>query len=259
LKVGPALIAVKQHTRGDLPYKKVNILSLDEHKALVEMDGATSWSPIKALRPLGHPTPLAAPGDPSVAPKKLKVEPSERKLILSSVQRLLSELKPSKVPNVADHPASEPQGGAGLRRSTRIKEIQSSIAKLRASPPSEPDVPSYDAAADQPPKTAPGSWLVYRDLSKIYIGQLRMECKDGQFLVYSGVMNGSVFNYDYVSAQDAQIKNSPSPLGPGWSLAEYVVNQRTIMGVFAPTATVPREALEMMADFARDPRQFPFK
>ena len=103
-------------------------------------------------------------------------------------------------------------------------------------------------------KRAPLRWI-----SKIYVGQLKMECKDGQFLVYSGVMRGSVFNYDYVSSQDAQIKNSSSPLGPGWSLAEYVVNQRTIMGIFAPTATVPQEALEMMADFARDPRQFPFK
>lgn len=236
---------------------------------------------------------------PPVEPVKVKKSvPSDRKLILSSVQKLLSQLEPDvkeskshrniriapPTPGTTylfkadskhsgdDDAIPNPHSRPGLRRSGRIQKLRDAFSKLSASAPSSSsdssDSSDFSDSSDssdsrttieEVPKAAPGSWVVYRDLSKIYIGQLKMECKDGQFLIYSGIMKDSIFNNDYVSALNADIKASTVPIGPDWSLAEYVVSQRTIMGIFPPTVSVPRDALALVADFKRDPRLFPFK
>lgn len=52
ISLGPALLSTKQRSRGDLPYREVEVLDVQGHRALVSIDGSSSYAPLRDLRPL---------------------------------------------------------------------------------------------------------------------------------------------------------------------------------------------------------------
>jgi hypothetical protein len=291
--VGPALLAVRQKTRGDLPYQQVEVLSISEdgHMALVNYKGTVSNAPVRDLRPLVDIKKLS--NAPVASELKSDVVPLPPNLghvahLAVPVAPDMQPLPPAvSVPTTAHaiHAIPSDRELRAQRRSTGVSMAPSQVERavrvddppIPVHPPMPPprvpidpdSVPAGGAlyARDdkdfqqQPGKSVPGSWVVYRDGSKPFVGLLLQDGKD-QVQLHTGIVKSSLLQSDWLSVKDANVVNSVSAPAPtGWKKAEYVISARSILGVFHPTdgSRIPLQALQLIADYKRDPYKFPFK
>ena len=115
--------------------------------------------------------------------------------------------------------------------------------------------------ADQELKE-PGTWLVYRDRAKAFVGKLVQHQRDGQVLINSGTVKNAEYFQDWMADDTGLITSSKlMPTNGKHKLVEYIIERRAILGRFPSVAgseKVPTPALKLLAEFRRDPKKFPF-